>query len=918
MSKRAISIAIFGLVLMFVAPPAMSYEGETHGLITYQAYNLSGLSRTGQGTIVNRLGLDRLDPPSPFGAYWLAPLPDHGTYYDNVAVSPPQYPSLLDYSREPNSFEQCEMQNLLAAGWINSTDPMVAAGQVANLPIQNWLLRGVLREDDLAASGYFLDAGFCGRPDPDPAGDITRVFNHFYDPINNQPLTVASVALGEKSVDWALGFVDSFAATPAIDTNRRNHFTYEDARENMWLALVGERGRLNPPYTALAREEDTQERIYRWATVFRSLGDVIHLLQDGAQPQHVRNDQHSPGISSKERQAFEGYTNGRVLKQAVSSQNAYVRGFYSGNQDPQLPPIVTGSYNEVMFATPLRFYTTRLANDGATTLPDGRYGMMDYANRGFFTGGTLPGDSDFLEPPQNVAGAGYATSTVGCSFSQQLPIYPGVDCVHVTHAVEDNVQSSYADQLPSGFTTPPLAQVSALALLASEYGITAPNLGYAIGLEEMQTQANLTIPRAIAYSAGLIDYFFRGKIAITPPPAGIYAIFDHSQTHTVDADGYPRNAQGNIFGFTQVQMNVLNATAPVTESGSGVTVNQRMTNGQLVAVARYHRNKCYQPDLSGEIAENYDTGQMHLPANCDVIANRTAYQEISVSAPLVVDASGNVTVGGQPYDLNGGTPILALFDFSADPIPINATDLFLQVVYRGNMGDTVGGVPMIEPDAIAVGTVDVSEPTYGAVFDEDYFLYQSQWLTAAQAQPLVPPGTDVNPAPLVNVQYCIDDHLVGEKGLTNQPSGGLQPARQIRYAVILDISQSHTHTDIAQFWINNQPDTQVLIVNAPVFQRDAQASMEQDPLTGPGAYAPDAQTWGRGVVLGSWETSFYQGYNPIVVTSFPQNAPLPNGFLPDPSDTVYLNHPDAALCNQAPTRPERLQAGGRNPSAPLN
>lgn len=488
-------------------------------------------------------------------------------------------------------------------------------------------------------------------------------------------------------------------------------------------------------------------------------------------------------------------------------------------------------------------------------------------------------------------------------------------CLNFTHAVPDAVDPAYVDQLPPGFTAPPLLAESSFNIATTGFGVQHPSTEYAIGLDEFETMGNLTIPRAIAYSAGLIDYFFRGQIAITPPPAGIYAIFDHSQTHTVDADGYPRDANGNIFGFTQVQMNLLNATAPITESGSGITVSQHMTNGQLVAVARYHRNTCYKPDLSGELAEDYGTGQMYPPAGCDLTANRTAYQEISVSAPLSVDASGNVTVGGQPYDLNGTTPILALFDFSADPIPINATDLFLQVVYRGSMGDTVGGTPMIEPDAIAVGTVDVSEPTYGAVFDEDYFLYYTQWLTAAQAQPLVPPGTNVNPAPLVNVQYCIDDHLVGEKGLTNQPTGGLQPARQIRYAAILDISQSHTHTDIAQFWINGQPDTQVLIVNAPVFQRDAQASMEQDPLTGPGVYSPDAQTWGRGVVWGSWNTSFYQGYNATVVTAYPQNAPLPIGFLPDRSDALYLNHPDAALCNQQGNRAERLPAGGRDTSA---
>ena len=30
-----------------------------------------------------------------------------------------------------------------------------------------------------------------------------------------------------------------------------------------------------------------------WATLFRSLGDVVHLIQDMGQPQHTRNDPHA-------------------------------------------------------------------------------------------------------------------------------------------------------------------------------------------------------------------------------------------------------------------------------------------------------------------------------------------------------------------------------------------------------------------------------------------------------------------------------------------------------------------------------------------------------------------------------------------------------------------------------------------------
>jgi hypothetical protein len=49
------------------------------------------------------------------------------------------------------------------------------------------------------------------------------------------------------------------------------------------------------------------------------------------------------------------------------------------------------------------------------------------------------------------------------------------------------------------------------------------------------------------------------------------------------------------------------------------------------------------------------------------------------------------------------------------PIPINATDIILQVVYRGPLGD--------ETDAVVVATKDISEPTYIERYDwrDQYF-----------------------------------------------------------------------------------------------------------------------------------------------------------------------------------------------------
>ena len=41
-----------------------------------------------------------------------------------------------------------------------------------------------------------------------------------------------------------------------------------------------------------ASYRESQRKAY-WATTFRALGDVLHLNQDMAQPQHTRNEVHS-------------------------------------------------------------------------------------------------------------------------------------------------------------------------------------------------------------------------------------------------------------------------------------------------------------------------------------------------------------------------------------------------------------------------------------------------------------------------------------------------------------------------------------------------------------------------------------------------------------------------------------------------
>jgi hypothetical protein len=733
----------------------LAYETETHALMTNQAYAQSILSASGTTSTIHRLGLDRLDINTPFSIYWGAPPPIAGPdeYVDNITGQ--LYP--------PEEFERCNMQEFYNSDpqhpvvpptfsqlfFSSSFEPTVEPPNSSPtiFPIRNWLVHGAVREDDLGVSTAFnYFSAHCNPLSVAPStGSTVRVLNHFYDPINNTGLGACPPLLGpcQKSVDWAQGVVDSFTTPPAIDSNRRNHFSYEDARQAMWLALTQEIPATSTPSpTAGDRYNAAAYRLYQWATVFRDLGDVVHLLQDTAQPQHTRNDPHS-FFQNSEQQAFEGFTNARVLGQTVGASGSYVRSFFGENLSTVIPPPPLGNYPAVTFATPLRFFTTRAAGDTSSTSPDNRYGLADYTNRGFFTGGTLPGSSTdpYAEPPQTLDNPdGYTAVSRSC-FLPTPNLFPpaqAVTCAHYTRAVSDTVDSTYSSQdvLPAGFTQPPLVTQSVFAQPILSF---APGVNYisedAVGIEELVTQANLTIPRAIGYSTGMINYFFRGQLSVTAPSDGIYAMVNHGTPHTVNAQGYPCQGTSTadgcpVFGFEQVRLNVQNTTPAVNESGTGNPISTATggTGAQLVAVARYHRNPCYTTDLTGEYTHDVNN-VIYPPANCTNGDVRTPYQEISVSAPIAVT----------PGMLDGTQPVALTFDFSADPIPINATDLFLQAVYRGPLGD--------EPDGIAVGTVDVSEPTYVALFNgTDYVSKNNQWV--------IPSGTDPMPQVFTSIQIC--------------------------------------------------------------------------------------------------------------------------------------------------------------------
>jgi hypothetical protein len=153
------------------------------------------------------------------------------------------------------------------------------------------------------------------------------------------------------------------------------------------------------------------------------------------------------------------------------------------------------------------------------------------------------------------------------------------------------------------------------------------------------------VPRAVGSSIALIDYFFRGDIEIALPDDGIYAFCD--ETDPV---------------FKQIKLKARNATP-----------DEDMKSGEFKLVIRY-RDGAAGP-LDQDVATPVDVyaDEKYLVLDCPATGlSREEYTELT-------------------------------FDLSETPIPINAIDMSLSLVFKGELG--------AEKDAVGFGYKDISEPT---------------------------------------------------------------------------------------------------------------------------------------------------------------------------------------------------------------
>jgi hypothetical protein len=276
-------------------------------------------------------------------------------------------------------------------------------------------------------------------------------------------LSVLELPPNTAAPTWALGVTNAFSAGTE-DANRANHFSLLDARRAMLYAATGK--------DAAGNLLTKAQRNAYWATMFRSLGDAAHLLEDMSQPQHTRNEAHPAS-------AYEAYIDARA--------RGIQRFRIDGAAVTELPPL-----NYLGYPSPSVDRYAALWSSGRDIPIQQRTGLADYSNRGFFTQ-----RRNFNTPAYDLPSSDLKKYVL---VPLTDPDYQRANIVvkFLDARVPDPVAG---DSRPIHMTT----QSSFAKFLSA-----TPT--YSLNRFNFDDQAELLIPRGVAYSTALLDYFFRGAI----------------------------------------------------------------------------------------------------------------------------------------------------------------------------------------------------------------------------------------------------------------------------------------------------------------------------------------------------------------------------------------------------------------------
>ncbi|WP_084813710.1 PD40 domain-containing protein [Desulfogranum japonicum] len=337
-----------------------------------------------------------------------------------------------------------------------------------------------------------------------------RASNHFHNPLISwdrsgltDPKWIVDVwceltspfRTKHSNISWATGFSDNLGnlmpsnvngVAASTEQNGRNWFV---ARKLFYSALTA---------------ENAQQREELLAETFRTLGYVLHLLQDMAVPAHTRND------FSQGHTQFIGCPDGDIFCGKEWIGNPF-EGYVRDNLEQEVLPLLAGNISTRFTGEKAltNFWdTTYLGNANDIPQTHSDIGLAEYTNGNFVSYATI------FQPETNTVH--YFPFPNRDSISDEdYPDDQLDERLHKIYARDGKLDKGvYIAKNKHGEVIDKFIKPRYILYGAEE---VRWDLKFTLDDQCYLEYAKKLIPRAVGYSATLLDYFFRGKIDIQEP-----------------------------------------------------------------------------------------------------------------------------------------------------------------------------------------------------------------------------------------------------------------------------------------------------------------------------------------------------------------------------------------------------------------
>lgn len=379
---------------------------------------------------------------------------------------------LSKYASENSVLGKGYLSNIgLNKGLDNEVLEWAGSSTIQKGSIQDWIREGSQLED--AGAWYNTITG------------TSRFKNHFHDPTKiPSQAGLSDIQSGESAMLWA--------------QDSANQQTYVE-KDKTW-SKVRELYRL-----ALTSSTATERQAY-FAQTFVGLGHQIHLVQDMAVPEHTRNDAHT-GLGTYDSRFFEKWA-----KDKPGIINSYAA-------NPVFPTVSFDAACDSLAPVPVcNLFDTRQYYSSKTPSVSLAQGLAEYTNANFFSDDTIFAAGRYTEGDKHYFPYPKKSST-------NLEAYEKAELLPKEITAEDGIKDVgfYISKTSDGEVIGNFVRPAYLTLVAKDVDGMGKNIYERSFYRDEACHDNYAaflVPRAVGYSAWLLNHFFRGNINLEQDTSG--------------------------------------------------------------------------------------------------------------------------------------------------------------------------------------------------------------------------------------------------------------------------------------------------------------------------------------------------------------------------------------------------------------